>query len=141
VATAGGFDSLWGEEWRMTIERVWRWRIASARPRFPSDDVPEDEYEPASGPAKGHSLRFSGDGDEVELRPEAGELPVSTKPTVRGKRQGPAAGVLRYTLTDGLFAGGRFVVRRGETSFEAELTVYGSGIAIVASQRGHLSRR
>ena len=44
----------------------------------------------------------------------------------------------RYEIEEGLFAGGRFIVWIADDHFEAELTVYGSGVPIVTSERGRL---
>jgi hypothetical protein len=41
-------------------------------------------------------------------------------------------------LTKNLFAGGRFVVWSSDGGFEAEYTVYGSGVPIISSERGPL---
>jgi hypothetical protein len=37
------------------------------------------------------------------------------------------------------FAGGRFAVWPGQTSLQAELTIYGSGVPIVSSEREALT--
>ncbi len=43
-----------------------------------------------------------------------------------------------YELDEGVFAGGRFVIWTNNDSFEVELTIYGSGIPVVKSERGYL---
>lgn len=43
-----------------------------------------------------------------------------------------------YDLNSGLFAGGRFIVWITDGKFEAEFTVYGSGVPIIMSERGIL---
>jgi hypothetical protein len=43
-----------------------------------------------------------------------------------------------YDLHTGLFAGGRFSVWISNGGFEAEYTVYGSGVPIIRSERGNL---
>jgi hypothetical protein len=45
-----------------------------------------------------------------------------------------------YELDEGTFAGGRFIVWIIDNSFEAELTIYGSGVPIVKSERGYLRK-
>ena len=44
----------------------------------------------------------------------------------------------KYDLDKGLFAGGRFFVWITEGQFEAEYTIYGSGVPIIRSERGYL---
>ena len=44
----------------------------------------------------------------------------------------------QYDLDEGLFAGGRFNVWITDGAFEAEFTVYGSGVPIIRSERGFL---
>ena len=41
-----------------------------------------------------------------------------------------------YVLSNGLFAGGRFIIWINNNIFEAEYTIYGSGIPIIKSERG-----
>jgi hypothetical protein len=67
--------------------------------------------------------------------------PIGGRATTRGgaltgrRRDGihPAT----YELTGGTMAGGRFVISGGR----AELTIYGSGVPIVESERGTLVQR
>ena len=44
----------------------------------------------------------------------------------------------QYALKEGLFAGGRFIVWIANNRFEAEYTIYGSGVPIIQSERGYL---
>jgi hypothetical protein len=48
--------------------------------------------------------------------------------------------MLRYELTEGAFAGGRFVIGSVASGLEAELTLYGSGVPIASSERGALAK-
>jgi len=41
-------------------------------------------------------------------------------------------------ITKDTFAGGRFVVWAADVGLQAELTIYGSGVPIVSSERGPL---
>jgi hypothetical protein len=43
---------------------------------------------------------------------------------------------LIYSLVAGVFAGGRIVVWREAGGIQAELTIYGSGVPVVRSERG-----
>jgi len=74
------------------------------------------------------------EGSKVTLNPvtpsAAAQGPVEgvevSPPTIPGER--------RFDLQKGVFAGGRFVVRGDE----GEVTIYGSGVPIVSSERGKL---
>lgn len=46
--------------------------------------------------------------------------------------------ILEYNIDEGYFSGGRFVVWIEDGSFYAELTEYGSGVPIIASEKGSL---
>jgi hypothetical protein len=71
------------------------------------------------------------DGDQVTITPlDATKTPIS------GHRQ-PGTAEETFTLDLGVFAGGRLVLRGAR----AELTIFGSGVPIVASERGALIRR
>ena len=45
---------------------------------------------------------------------------------------------LYYNITEGIFAGGRFVIRIVNNQFKAEYTIYGSGIPIIKSEKGNI---
>ena len=78
-------------------------------------------------------MTFSDDAQAVSLTPVAGG------DTVGGTRKTPTADQARFELA--LFAGGRLVVKPGESAFQAEYTVYGSGAPILSSTRGELHSR
>jgi hypothetical protein len=99
----------------------------------PSDPPPESSFR-AVDPFDAYAIRV--DGDTVTITALDG-----SQKTIGGRRAKPepgsAAGEERFTLESGVFAGGRLVLRGAR----AELTIYGSGVPIVSSDRGALVRR
>jgi len=61
-------------------------------------------------------------------------------PAWSGARAAGDAAHANFDLSAGTFAGGRFVVWAAEDGLQAELTLYGSGVPIVKSERGALIR-
>jgi hypothetical protein len=59
---------------------------------------------------------------------------------MKGVRSSPTE-LLLYNLNEGTFAGGRFVVWSGKNGLQGELTIYGSGVYIISSERGSISRQ
>jgi hypothetical protein len=58
---------------------------------------------------------------------------------MRGSRsRSSSPGTITFELTEGTFAGGRFVVFQGSKTLQGELTLFGSGRPIVESHRGTL---
>jgi len=43
-----------------------------------------------------------------------------------------------YNISEGLVAGGRFVIKRINDQLNAEYTIYGSGIPIIKSEKGNI---
>ena len=95
--------------------------------QFPADSLKESDYTTANESIQ-HEVAFSEDGQTVTIKP------------------GPVTGVKikdnsvckYFELSDGLFAGGRFLIWVNDNEFEAEYTVYGSGVPIIRSERGKL---
>ncbi|NJL28936.1 MAG: hypothetical protein HC897_14125 [Thermoanaerobaculia bacterium] len=80
--------------------------------------------------SEGRKLRIViSDGGQKVAIPEEG---------IRGRRVGEPAAAAVFDLDEGTFAGGRFVVWGGPAGLEAELTVFGSGVPILSSERGTL---
>jgi len=112
--------------WVLVVDREWDRSLAEAR--FPHDPLTEAAYvalaEPTSVP-----LTVSGDGTRVDIGGDA---------SLVGTRTAGEEGVATYDLGQGTFAGGRFVVWQQGVGLQAALTLYGSGVPIVQSQRGAL---
>jgi hypothetical protein len=111
-----------------------RWTRASGGP-LAHDEVPEQSYKPATGIEYQVVLRNG--GTTVAIRGPGLDCSGSL-----AKSDG---GVMTFTLDQGLFAGGRFVMSAAvdvdAQDRAAELTVYGSGVPIVSSDRGVLVAR
>ncbi len=76
-----------------------------------------------------YTVSFSDDHSNVSINP--GDL--------LGSLESEENGILQYVIDDGFFAGGRFVIWIEDSQFHAELTVYGSGVPIIASVKGSLT--
>jgi hypothetical protein len=117
------FSMLKGSVFILKVDRV------SLGPgvQFPNDSLKESDYTTTNEDIQ-YEVAFSEDGKTVVINPG----PVSgvkTKDNVICKY---------FELSDGLFAGGRFLVWIDNNEFEAEFTVYGSGVPIIRSERGIL---
>lgn len=94
--------------------------------------LPEAAYRPVEhGPT--YRVVISEQGMQASVEGMRG----TTQFAVTAKRTSIADDLAWYELTDA-FAGGRFVVWRSETGLQGELTVYGSGLPIIFSERGAL---
>ena len=116
-------------EWVFTVDRRWRGDVAS----IPRPGVPlfEEDYAPVSDGST-YATRVSSAGQAIAI----GDMPL------RGARSAVTTeGQLSYELTQGAFAGGRFLVWAGESGLQGELTLYGSGVPIASSERGALIRK
>ena len=118
-----GFSSLNGSDYILKADRV------SQAPgvRFPADRLDESYYT-ATDEDITHEVTFSEDGKIVSILPG----PVNGELTNDGKT------TRFYELDNGLAAGGRFVIWINGLDFEAEFTVYGSGVSIIKSKRGKM---
>jgi hypothetical protein len=117
-------------EWQLKIDR--RWNRENAQ--FPTDPLDEKDYDPVSdGPT--YSVSISDGWNRVTVGD--GDTPVNP---FMGELKAGKSGTLDYDLSTGPFGGGRFVVWIAESSLQAEITIYGSGIPIISSERGTLTR-
>jgi hypothetical protein len=113
--------------WQMHVDRKLKGLPGDVQ--FPSDPLDEEDYEPVDdGPV--YKVVVSGEGKSVEIGDE---------PFV-GVLEPGNPGEWMFNLTEGTFAGGRFVVWASELALQAELTIYGSGVPIVSSERGPLAK-
>src|SRR3989339_328335 len=79
-----------------------------------------------------------GDGYLVVFSNGQESVAVGDTPLL-GEQASYADGRREYDLTTGTFAGGRFIVWPGAAGLQAELTIYGSGVPIISSERGALT--
>lgn len=117
------FSLLNGRDYILKADRV----SQAPEVQFPADGLDESHYT-ASDEDINHEVTFSEDGKLVSILPG----PVTGVKAKDGKTS------KYYELDNGLAAGGRFVIWINDKDFEAELTVYGSGIPIIKSERGNL---
>ena len=117
------FSSLNGGDYLLKVDRV----SQAPNVQFPRDSLFESYYTVTNEDIQ-HEVTFSEDGQIVSIKPG----PVSGGKTNDGKVS------KFYELGDGLFAGGRFIIWINNKNFEAEYTIYGSGIPIIKSERGKL---
>jgi hypothetical protein len=128
TAPPPSLDAFTDGRWTLRVDRTWD--AASADVALPSDALSEDDYRPATAPAV-HTVVVSGAETAVT---------VGTSPMRGSRAKASSASAVAFELTEGTFAGGRFVVWQGPKTLEAELTLYGSGRPIVESHRGELVR-
>jgi hypothetical protein len=124
-------------EWVMQVDR--QWDHATGNVQFPSDEIKEEYYQPVN------------DGDTYEVTVTAGWEKVAVDgwgnvvvgatslSGVLTASSIDSSSRLTYDLTSGSMGGGRFVVWSGESGLQAELTIYGSGVPIISSERGALN--
>ncbi|MBX3191456.1 MAG: hypothetical protein KF819_30960 [Labilithrix sp.] len=117
-----------GEVANRWVLRVDRALDASSRARL-SEPIDEASYTPQP-PADRYEIVVR--GDAVEVAPLDGKLGKMT-----GAREASTTGETRFRLSEGTFAGGVLVVRGDR----GEITIYGSGVPIVLSERGALISR
>jgi hypothetical protein len=98
--------------------------------QFPRDSLKESDYTATSEDIQ-YEITFSENGRIVTIEStETG--------SVVGERSNDGETSKRYELDEGLFAGGRFIIWISNGHFEAEYTIYGSGVPIIRSERGRL---
>ncbi len=120
---ADTFSLLDGNSFVMEVDRI----LEISDGQLPMDDLQENDYIKIDEDIK-YDVTFSEDGQTVTIEPGS----ISGHKTDESGESG------NYYLDEGVFAGGRFVVWTNNDSFEAELTIYGSGVPILRSERGYL---
>ena len=118
--------------WVFRVDRAWFGNGAAPQ----SDSLPESDFRPVSNGSRYPVLVTNG-GERVEI---GGQKRTAVRPPMKGVRSSPTA-PLRYNLNEGTFAGGRFAVWPGKNGLQGELTIYGSGVYIISSERGTISRQ
>jgi hypothetical protein len=118
---------------------AWVLRIDRACPRCSMtnpDQLRESDYRPISkGPT--YPILITGKGTRVEI---GVERRLAVRPPMKGARSSPTEPLI-YNLDEGTFSGGRLVVWSGKDGLQGELTIYGSGVYIITSERGPISRK
>jgi hypothetical protein len=129
-ADAAGLSQLDGNSYTLVVDRI----ANNPDVQFPADPLEEAEYE-QTDQGNRYQVSFSEDAETVSV---TGELSAGETVVMPGSMETDAEGFRRYGIEEGLFAGGRFVVWTANDHFEAELTIYGSGVPIARSERGRL---
>jgi hypothetical protein len=95
--------------------------------QFPGNNLKESDYVFSDEDIQ-YDITFSENGQYIKIEPG----------TIQGKRVELAVNYVQYELDEGLFAGGRFIIRMNDTGYAGEFTIYGSGVPIIKSFRGKL---
>jgi hypothetical protein len=98
--------------------------------QFPMDTLTEDQYSLIVN-GKIYEVKFSADGEKVYINNDSLTGSLNTETGLKKS----------YSLIKGVFAGGRFVVWHKAQPANAELTIYGSGVPIIVSERGRLIKK
>lgn len=109
--------------WLLTVDRALR--PGRSAVGVPTDPLSEADFAPVDRGAR-YRLFVSEDAAHIE---------VEESQMVAQLEQATAERLI-YRLVEGAFAGGRIMVWREPTGFQAELTIYGSGLPVVRSERG-----
>ena len=117
------FLPLSGNDFILEVNRI------SDQPnvQFPSVQLEENDYEEINHGSE-YEVSFSVDMQTISIMQDS----------IFGKIMEGTEEYRKYDLDKGLFAGGRFVVWITDSKFEAEYTIYGSGVPIIRSERGYL---
>jgi len=109
--------------WLLTVDRALR----PGRPTVgvPTDPLSEADFAPVDGGAR-YRLVVSRDAARIEV----------VESQMVAQLEQATAERLIYGLVDGAFAGGRIMVWREAGGIQAELTIFGSGLPVVRSERG-----
>ncbi len=102
-------------------------RILNTSGQLPSHELQEDDFVPTNEDIQ-YDVTFSEDGQKITIAPGA----------VSGILINAGEDSRFYELNTGLFAGGGFLIWLKKSGFEAEYTIFGSGVPIISSFRGNL---
>ena len=118
------FSMLNGNHFVLEVDRI----ADHPNVQSPFDELDENDYASIDN-GNQYFVSFSDDIQTITLLPDS----------VSGLMEKDTNVLKQYNLDDGLFAGGRFVVWIDDDGFEAEYTIYGSGVPIIQSERGGLT--
>lgn len=119
---------LAGSSSELRVDRVWAG--APGSPTYPTSDLPESDFRPSTASTR-YPMLFSTSAAIVSLGDSL---------AIKGSLASETAGRATYTLNEGLFAGGRLVIWQAGAELQGELTIYGSGVPIIKSERGTVVR-
>ena len=117
------FTLLYGSNFLFQVNR----RADHPAVQFPFEELQETDYM-ISNDGSQYELKFSENIESIIILPDS----------ISGTLEKDINKLKQYALKEGLFAGGRFIIWIANNRFEAEYTIYGSGIPIIQSERGYL---
>lgn len=129
VSTPGQFVD---GSWQFRIDRSW-----VGESHYPRDPLAEAEYQ-AFEKAPVYPILVLEHGSRIIIGTQH-EWTRSLHFPLKGTRT-LSTEFVAYDLREGTPAGGRFLVWLGDRGLQGELTIYGSGVPIVSSERGIILR-
>jgi hypothetical protein len=126
-------QSLSTGEFTLSIDRVAN-PVSISAIQFPADELQEFHYIKLTE-VKVYDVVFSENGQRVTISPNA--IPNITGSMI-GIREQSSSNKEYFNFISGTFAGGRFVVWNENKKLHCELTINGSGVPIILSERGIL---
>jgi hypothetical protein len=125
-----GFSVLNENSYIFSVDRV----ALGPDVQFPRDTLQESAYVSTEEDIQ-YEVSFTDGGQNVSIKTGSSSI-------IRGEKTIDGKASKHYELNEGLFAGGRFIVwTNNNKEFEAEFTVYGSGVPIIRSERGKLTQQ
>jgi len=117
-------SELGGVDLVMQVTHLWD-QAGGTMPDLPTDDLLDEDFVAVTD-RPDHQVLLTADRVDLEIDDMAGDL-SSEQPDS-----------LAYVLSEGTAAGGRFLIWVEQGAYRAELTIYGSGIPVIESERGDL---
>jgi streptogramin lyase len=111
--------------WMLVVDRTLR--PGSGASGLPEAPLSESDFAPATGTTT-YRVEVSEQGARI----------VVTEPRLVGRLETATPESRTYQIVEGSFAGGRFVASQVSGGLQGELTMYGSGLPVVRSERGPL---
>ena len=117
------FTRLGGGNFILNVNRI----VTHPDVQFPHEKLQDIDYQKTTENSH-YKVRFSENSETIIILPDS----------ISGRFEKEDNEFKQYVLEKGLFAGGRFIVWIIDNKFEAEFTIYGSGVPIIQSERGYL---
>ena len=117
------FTLLGGGNFLLKVNRI----VNHPDVQFPYEELEEIDYQNTSE-GRQYEVSFSENIETITILPDS----------ISGTLEKDENELKQYVLVKGLFAGGRFIIWITNNKFEAEFTIYGSGVPIIQSERGCL---
>jgi hypothetical protein len=118
--------SFYGKTYKLKVDR----EVKNPQTVLPLAELNENYYTKLENVEVRYTVSISKSGEKITI--EGGEK------TMTGVKYKTEKKMIYYQLTNGVFAGGRFIIRQQKNELNAELTIYGSGFPVIASERGVL---